>query len=100
MFASTGPTIAPGHTAYAGSNRVALDVAHRHQIVCVVHWAREKSILPEMSGACVHSVDVLRVQKMGATDCFSQGLLVLGSCNDMDVIGHQAVTFDSHVLHI
>ena len=61
-----GPRVAPGETTQAGSNGIALYIAQGGPEVSVVQSAGKKAILPEMAGAIVQAIDILRVDQIGA----------------------------------
>ena len=47
--------------------------------------------MPEMAAASVHAVDVLGVEEMRTANRLGKGGVVAWNCNDVNVVGHQAI---------
>jgi len=63
----------------------------------LVQRTGEEAILPEVAAAPVETIDVLRIQLIGAFQSVGQRVRA-GRCNDkMDVIGHQAVALHCQI---
>ena len=75
---------------------VQLDVSCGGQQVLVVHHKRSKTALPKMPSPALAKVDPPRVSPMGLADRPTQPVLVLGHGDQVNVVGHQAVSPDGH----
>lgn len=63
----------------------------------LIQRARKESILPQVAATAVEPVDVLGVELVRAFQDVGQGGFAVRHDDEMDVIGHQAVTFYSQI---
>jgi len=77
-------------------HRIEFDVSGGGQEVFVVHHKRSETALPEMPPPAFAEVDVARVTPVCLADPPPQPVLVLGHGDQVNVVGHQAVSPDGH----
>ena len=76
------------------AHRVELNVPHGRQQIRLIEHERGEPPLPEMPAPSLAEVDHTRVTAMHLADRASQSVGRVRNCDEMDMIGHQAVRPD------
>jgi len=77
---------------------VALDVSQRRHRMRIVHRARMEAALPQVSCAAMQLVYALREDEVRAPDGEVKRIVTRGNGNEVNVVGHQAIAEDAHVM--
>jgi len=64
----------------------------------LIQHARMEAPLPQMAAPPMKLVDLLAVAEMGPPDGLRQGLLHLGHRDNVDVVGHEAITVNMEAI--
>jgi hypothetical protein len=91
---SAAPQIILRPHGQTGPDRVQLDVTHRVKQIRLVHRIGEKSSLPQMPGPTLALVDSGGVAAVSLTDSLPEALDCGGHKNQMNVVGHEAISPD------
>ena len=90
MGFGAGPLVLGRLFDHFRSDWILFDIPQRPPEVLLAQRTGVEAILPEVSAAAVQAVDVLCIAKMGASQRFGQGVGVGWTCDQVNVIGHQA----------
>ena len=87
----TRPFISPRLAADPRADGIELDVFHRQPEVTFIERAGIEPALPEVAGAAMEAVDVLRITKVRPADGLGERVFLMRRGEDMDMITHQAI---------
>src|SRR5690349_7116521 len=95
MNGSAGPCVAFCALNHSGANGIEFDVTNSRPKVLLIECRRIRSCLPQVTCQLVLQIEQSGIYAMTPMKGLTDRVLPFRNCNDMDMVGHQAVSADS-----
>jgi hypothetical protein len=95
MNGGAGPCVAFCALNHSGTNWIELDVTNSRPKVLLIKCGRIRPRLPQVTCQLVLQIEQSGIHAMTPMKGLTDRVLPFRNCNDMDMVGHQAVRADS-----